>query len=53
MFVQKMNKSSKNDDNQDYLNILIEVDKKSESTQRELASELGISLGKINFCLIK
>lgn len=53
MFVQKMNKSSKNDDNQDYLNILIEVDKKSESTQRELASELGISLGKINFCLIE
>ena len=31
--------------------ILKLVDKKPEITQRELAAELGISLGKANFCL--
>ena len=38
-------------DNQDNFNILRLILKKPKVTQRELSSELGISLGKINFCL--
>ena len=37
--------------NQDYLNLLRKIKSKPESTQRELAGELGISLGKLNYCL--
>ena len=39
------------DDNQDHLNILRKIKRKPESTQRELAEELGFSLGKLNYCL--
>ena len=39
------------DNNQDYLNLLRKIKKKPESTQRELAEELGFSLGKLNYCL--
>ena len=38
-------------DNQDYFNILREIQKKPNSSQRELAKELGFSLGKLNYCL--
>ena len=38
-------------DNQDYLNLLRKIKKKPESSQRELAGELGFSLGKLNYCL--
>ncbi len=38
-------------DNQDNFNILRLILKKPKVTQRELSNELGISLGKINFCL--
>jgi len=38
-------------DNQDNFNILRIIRKKPKITQRELSNELGISLGKINFCL--
>ena len=38
-------------DNQDYLNLLRKIKKKPVSTQRELAGELGFSLGKLNYCL--
>jgi len=38
-------------DNQDNFNILRAILKKPKVTQRELSNELGISLGKINFCL--
>jgi len=38
-------------DNQDYLNLLRKIKNKPESTQRELAEELGFSLGKLNYCL--
>ena len=38
-------------DNQDNFNILTLIIKKPRVTQRELSNELGISLGKINFCL--
>lgn len=48
-----MNIKKKKLNNQDYLNILIEIDKKSQATQRELANEIGISLGKLNFCLFE
>jgi len=38
-------------DNQDYLNLLRKITNKPESSQRELAQELGFSLGKLNYCL--
>ena len=38
-------------DNQDYLNLLRKIKNKPESSQRELAEELGFSLGKLNYCL--
>ena len=37
--------------NQDYLNLLRKIQRKSKYTQRELADELGFSLGKLNYCL--
>jgi len=36
---------------QDHLNLLRKIKKNPESTQRELAEELGFSLGKLNYCL--
>ena len=39
-------------DNQDYLNLLRKIEKRPKSSQRELASELGFSLGKLNYCLL-
>ena len=39
------------EDNQDYLNLLRKIKKKTKTTQRELADELGFSLGKLNYCL--
>ena len=39
------------DDNQDHFNVLRKIDRKPKSTQRELAGELGFSLGKLNYCL--
>lgn len=38
-------------DNQDDLNLLRKLSKKPVSSQRELAKELGFSLGKLNYCL--
>ena len=38
-------------DNQDYLNLLREIDKKPNAAQRELAGGLGFSIGKLNYCL--
>ena len=38
-------------DNQDYLNLLRKIEKRPKSSQRELASELGFSLGKLNYCI--
>ena len=50
--VKNMNKK-KNDDYsyQDKFNILRVIEKKSDSTQRSIANELDISLGKLNYCL--
>jgi EPS-associated MarR family transcriptional regulator len=39
------------EENQDYLNLLRKIRSKPESSQRELASELDVSLGKLNYCL--
>ena len=36
---------------QEELEILRVIDKKKTSSQRELAKELGFSLGKLNYCL--
>tara|TARA_A100001015_G_C14757728_1_gene620141 strand:+ start:515 stop:811 length:297 start_codon:yes stop_codon:yes gene_type:complete len=36
---------------QDNLNVLRKIQNKPNSTQRELAEELGFSLGKLNYCL--
>ena len=38
-------------DNQDEFNVLRKVKKKPDASQRELAEELGFSLGKLNYCL--
>ena len=39
------------ENNQDHFEVLRKIQKKPNSTQRELASELGFSLGKLNYCL--
>ena len=39
------------ENNQDYFNVLRKIQKKPKSSQRELASDLGFSLGKLNYCL--
>ena len=39
------------EDNQDHLNLLRKIKNKPESSQRELADELGFSLGKLNYIL--
>lgn len=36
---------------QDYLNLLRKIKNKPEASQRELAEELGFSLGKLNYIL--
>ena len=38
-------------ENQDHFNVLRKINSKPKSTQRELANELGFSLGKLNYCL--
>ena len=39
------------DKKQDHFDLLRKIKEKPSSTQRELASELGFSLGKLNYCL--
>ena len=36
---------------QDHFNVLRRIQKNPQSSQRELAEELGFSLGKLNYCL--
>ena len=36
---------------EDHFEVLRKIQKKPNSTQRELAEELGFSLGKLNYCL--
>ena len=44
-----MNKLRKN--NQDQLNVMRKIGKNPNLNQRDLAEELGFSLGKLNYCL--
>ena len=37
--------------NQDQFNVLRKIKSKPNTSQRKLASELGFSLGKLNYCL--
>ncbi len=37
--------------NKDHFEVLRIIQKKPHSTQRELAEELGFSLGKLNYCI--
>ena len=37
--------------NEDYFHLLRTIHKKPKSSQRELATHLGFSLGKLNYCL--
>ena len=46
--VQKMNNMN---DNPDHFEILRKIKSKPNSSQRELANDLGFSLGKLNYCL--
>ena len=48
IYVQYMNKKKYN---QDHFDVLREIQKQSNSSQRELAQQLGFSLGKLNYCL--
>jgi len=47
-YVQNLNNMN---DNQDLFEILRKIKSKPNSSQRELASDLGFSLGKLNYCL--
>ena len=38
-------------DNPDHFELLRKIKTKPEATQRELADELGFSLGKLNYCI--
>ena len=38
-------------ENPDHFNVLRKIQKNPKSTQRDLAEELGFSLGKLNYCL--
>ena len=38
-------------DNQDHFNVMREIQKESKTSQRDLAGQLGFSLGKLNYCL--
>ena len=37
--------------NQDYFDVLRKIQNNPKLTQRELAKQLGVSLGKINYCI--
>ena len=38
-------------DNQDHLNVLRKIKHSPRASQREMAKDLGFSLGKLNYCL--
>ena len=41
----------KSNNNQFYFNVMRKINKNPKVTQRELAKDLGYSLGKLNYCL--
>ena len=49
-----MNMKNKNShENQEDLDILRKIHKNPDITQRRMATDLGLSLGKLNYCLVK
>ena len=50
-YEQIVHNMNNNKDNQDFFDVLRKVSKDPETTQREMASDLGFSLGKLNYCL--
>ena len=38
-------------DSQDHFDVLGKIQKKPKASQRELANDLGFSLGKLNYCI--
>ena len=40
-----------NKNNEDHLEVLRKIEKNPDLSQRELAKDLGFSLGKLNYCL--
>ena len=46
--VQYMNKKK---ENQDHFDVMREIQKQPQTSQRDLAEQLGFSLGKLNYCL--
>ena len=42
---------NKKRDNQDHFNVMREIQKRPKTSQRDLAQNLGFSLGKLNYCL--
>jgi len=43
--------SIKKASNQDHFNVMRELQKQPKTSQRDLAGQLGFSLGKLNYCL--
>ena len=44
-------KEDKKEGKEDHFEVLRKIEKNPNSTQRELAEELGFSLGKLNYCI--
>ena len=42
---------NKKKDNQDHFDVMREIQKQTQTSQRDLAEQLGFSLGKLNYCL--
>ena len=42
---------NKKRDNQDHFNVMREIQKRHQTSQRDLAQQLVFSLGKLNYCL--
>ena len=49
--MNKFQKMNNNKDIDEEFELLRSINKKPNTTQRELANELGFSLGKLNYCL--
>ena len=46
-----MKYNKQNSDNIDHFNVLRKIQNNPDASQRELARELGFSLGKLNYCM--
>ena len=42
---------NKKRDNQDYFDVMRKIQKQPKTSQRDLAQQLGFSLGKLNYCI--